>query len=112
MRANKRWTAEHFSQANPAGPEQGNIPALLRRVAETVEGIGPINVQDLILHTEVTDDGPWHSLTVYFHRPRATRSKRQEQRRMLPPPAKDRRAASPSRPTSRSTRSRVKRAPG
>jgi hypothetical protein len=44
-------TAEHFSQANPAGPGQDDIPSLLRRVAESVEAIGPVEVQDLILHT-------------------------------------------------------------
>lgn len=61
-------TAEHFSQANPAGPGQDDIPSLLRRVAESVEAIGPVEVQDLILHTEMTDNGPWYSLTVYFQR--------------------------------------------
>ena len=61
-------TAEHFSQANPAGPGQDDIPSLLRRVAESVEALGPVEVQDLILHTEMTDNGPWYSLTVYFQR--------------------------------------------
>jgi hypothetical protein len=62
----RKATTEHFSQANPAGLGQDDIPSLLRRVAETVEAIGPVEVEDLILHTEVTDDGPWYSLTVYF----------------------------------------------
>jgi hypothetical protein len=32
-------------------------------------------VQDLLLHTDVTADGPHHSLTVYFHRLRARAAK-------------------------------------
>ena len=77
-----QWTAEHFSQANPAGPGQGDIPSLLRRVAESVEAIGPVEVQDLILHTEVTESGPRYSLTVYFHRLSGTLAKKRKQRKM------------------------------
>jgi hypothetical protein len=40
----------------------------LRRVADTIEEIGPHSIQDLMLHTEVTAEGDWHSLTVYYHR--------------------------------------------
>jgi len=36
-------TAEHFSQANPAGPGQDDIPSLLRRVAKSAEAIGPVD---------------------------------------------------------------------
>ena len=74
----KKWTAEHFSQANPVGRGQGNVASLLRRVATSLEKIGPVEVQDLILHTEVTADGPHHSLTVYFHRWRARPAKNRE----------------------------------
>jgi hypothetical protein len=62
------WPSEHFSQANPEGPEQNDVPALLRRVAETIESMGPVEVQDLVLHNEVTDEGIAPSITVYFHR--------------------------------------------
>ncbi|MFF4957315.1 hypothetical protein [Streptomyces sp. NPDC001222] len=61
------WTIKHFSQANPAGAGQNDVPALLRRVADSVESLGPVEVQDLVLHTEFTGDGPWPSLTVYYH---------------------------------------------
>lgn len=91
-------TAEHFSQANPAGLGQDDIPSLLRRVAESVEAIAPVDVQDLILHTEMTEHGPWYSLTVYFQRLSDTRVKNRKQRE-----------ASLSRPTSRSSRTRPKR---
>jgi len=62
------WIVEHFSQANPAGQGQGDVPALLRRVADSVDALGEVEVQDLVMHTEITEDGSWHSLTVYFHR--------------------------------------------
>jgi hypothetical protein len=67
------WTVEHFSQANPAGEGQGDVPALLRRVADSIDALGQVEVQDLVLHTEVTENGDWHSLTVYFHRPTVLR---------------------------------------
>jgi hypothetical protein len=62
------WSIEHFSQANPIGEGQDDVPALLRRVAESIEALGDVRVQDLLMHTEVTAEGEWHSLTVYFHR--------------------------------------------
>lgn len=61
------WTARHFTQANPQGPGQGDAAELLRRVAESIEGLGPVEVQDVTFHTEITEDGAWHSMTVYFH---------------------------------------------
>src|SRR5262245_54941885 len=63
----KSCDIRHFSQANPAGPKQNDVPALLRRVAKSVEELGEVGVQDIVFRTEVTEDGPWHSLTVYFH---------------------------------------------
>ncbi len=63
------WTVEQFSQANPKGPGQGDVPALLRRVADTLERLGKVEVQDLVLHSEVTEDGfDWPSITVYLRR--------------------------------------------
>ncbi|HEX5594666.1 MAG TPA: hypothetical protein VFX61_01390 [Micromonosporaceae bacterium] len=61
------WTVRHFSQANPAGPGQDSVPALLRRIADTIEQFGKIEVQDLVLRSEVTAEGDWWSATVYFH---------------------------------------------
>jgi len=34
----KSWMIRHFSQANQKGPGQGDVPALLRRVADSIEG--------------------------------------------------------------------------
>lgn len=60
------YPALHFSQANPAGPGQADVPNLLRTVASTIENLGPITVADLILHNESTADGDWPSITVYY----------------------------------------------
>jgi hypothetical protein len=57
----------HFSQANPAGPDQGDVPALLRRVAATIEELGTVTVKDITFENEVTAEGLWPSLTIYFH---------------------------------------------
>jgi hypothetical protein len=62
------WSIEHFSQAGPKGAGQDDVPGLLRRVADAIEALGPVEVADLIMHTEITADGDWPSLTVYFHR--------------------------------------------
>ena len=59
----------HFAQANPKGPGQDDVPSLLRRVADTLEGIPDSTVMDLVLHDEVTEDGSWYSLTVYYSLP-------------------------------------------
>jgi len=46
------------------------VPALLRRVADSIEKLGSIEIQDLILENEVTEEGSWPSITVYFHETR------------------------------------------
>ncbi|MFE4515154.1 hypothetical protein ACFRMQ_13320 [Kitasatospora sp. NPDC056783] len=63
------WTIRHFSQANPAGPGCDSVPALLRRLADSIEALGPVEVQDVVFESETTEHGPWRSGTVYFHLP-------------------------------------------
>ncbi|MEU6240703.1 hypothetical protein [Streptomyces sp. NPDC047024] len=63
------WTVRHFSQANPAGPGCDSMPALLRRLADSIEEFGPVEVQDVVFSWEMTEHGPWRSGTVYFHGP-------------------------------------------
>ena len=53
-------------QANPKGPGQGDVPALLRRVADTLAELGAVEVTGLTLESQSTEDGPWYSATVYF----------------------------------------------
>lgn len=62
-------TVRHFSQANPFGPGQGSVPALLRRLADSIEELGDLEVADVVLHQEITADGDWWSGTVYFYDP-------------------------------------------
>lgn len=66
MNASRDWTAHHFAQANPAGQGQGDVPALLRRVADTIDELGEIEILDLVLHSEITADGAWPSIMVYY----------------------------------------------
>jgi|tagenome__1003787_1003787.scaffolds.fasta_scaffold19410875_2 hypothetical protein len=79
------WTIEHFTQANPAGPGQDDVPALLRRVAAALEGMGTVEVQDVVFHSEVTEHGDWPSVTVYLHRvrPHEPQPDPEPQRRVL-----------------------------
>jgi adenylate kinase len=60
-------TVHHFTQSNPRGPSQHDVAALLRQVADTVEKLRPAKVHDVTFGTEMTEDGPRHHLTVYFH---------------------------------------------
>jgi len=57
----------HFSQANPVSRGEADVPALLRRVADTIESLGVVCVQDVTFENDVTADGLWPSMTVYFH---------------------------------------------
>jgi len=63
------WFIRHFSQANPAGEHQASVSALLRRVADTLDEFDDIEVQHLVMETEITSEGPWPSITVYFSLP-------------------------------------------
>ncbi len=61
-------TIHRLLQGNPRGPGQDDLPALLRRVADTMEELGAVEVSDLTFGTDPTPDGPRCHLTVYFHR--------------------------------------------
>ncbi|GAB3176775.1 hypothetical protein ABT214_19845 [Micromonospora purpureochromogenes] len=60
-------TVRYFATANPVGPGQDDVPALLRRVADTIEELGPVWIQDVTFENEINEHGDWYSLTVYFH---------------------------------------------
>jgi hypothetical protein len=53
--------------ANPKGRGQDDVPKLLRRVAAQLEAEGAVEVQDIVLHTEIDKGKAWPSMTVYFH---------------------------------------------
>jgi hypothetical protein len=69
------WSARHFSLANASDDRPEDLPHLLRRLADHIEaqGIDPMNLLEVTVTSEMTEDGPWWSCTVYGHRMR-TRS--------------------------------------
>lgn len=58
----------HFSQSNPEGPGQGDVAALLRRVADSLDDLGDVDVQDIAFHTAVTAGEDDLTMTVYYNR--------------------------------------------
>jgi hypothetical protein len=63
------WSALHFSQSNPIGFGQWDVPALLCRIADTIDGLGVVGIQDIAFHAELDDDGADRpSMTVYYNR--------------------------------------------
>lgn len=63
----EQWTALHFSQSNPDGEGQGDAAALLRRVADSLDDLGDIDVQDIVFHAAVTEVEDDLTMTVYYH---------------------------------------------
>jgi hypothetical protein len=61
-----RWECHHFSLALADGVDRSDVPALLRHLADTLDGYGPMDVQDITFHTDVTANGFVHNFTVYF----------------------------------------------
>jgi hypothetical protein len=56
-----------FSQSNPAGVDQGDVPALLRRLADSVAALGDVTVEDITFSSSVTDGEDDLTMTVYYH---------------------------------------------
>ncbi len=63
-----KWSIFHFSQSNRSGPGQGNVPNLLRRVAESVDALGDVQVSDITFARYPTDDEDDLRITVFYHR--------------------------------------------
>jgi hypothetical protein len=64
----ENWPSRHFSLANPLKDGGGDLPRLLRRVADAIEdqAIQPDEILDLTISSDTTDSGPWWSATVYW----------------------------------------------
>jgi hypothetical protein len=63
------YTCYHFSQNNPFGPDQGDLPALLRRVADSIEELGEIEPLGMVMNVEVSEEGLLPVVTLYYDRP-------------------------------------------
>ena len=63
-----KWTMFVFSQSNPDGEGQGDVAALLRRVADSIDALGDVMVEDMTFSSEVTADERDLNVTVYYHR--------------------------------------------
>ena len=63
-----KWVVNHFTQNNPMGPGQENVTALLRRIADSIDELGEVDVQDICFHREITEEEDVVSMTVYYHR--------------------------------------------
>lgn len=65
----ERWSTFHFSEANPSGPGQRDVAALLRRVAYSLDELGDVQVQDITFWSDPTGDGEDDlRVTVYYDR--------------------------------------------
>jgi hypothetical protein len=64
----REWTINHFSQSNPTGEGQGDVPALLRPVADSIESLGEVTVEDITFSTQVTADERDLTMTVYYYK--------------------------------------------
>jgi hypothetical protein len=63
------WPVSHFAQANPVGPGQDDVPTLLRRVADSIEKLGSVDVRDITFHNDFDPGGdPYLHMVVYYTR--------------------------------------------
>ena len=62
------WKCQHLSLSNPRSSGATDLPKLLRRVATEVSRrrLDPMEILDLVISQEMTEDGPWWSATLYF----------------------------------------------
>jgi hypothetical protein len=62
------WSSQHFSLANPRDDGADDLPKLLRRIADEIEGrqLDPMNILDLTISQEIIESGPWWSASLYW----------------------------------------------
>ncbi len=63
------FSCRHFSLSNAVDSGTSDeLPVLLRHVADAIEdkAIKPMEILDLTVSSEITADGPWWSVTVYW----------------------------------------------
>jgi hypothetical protein len=62
------WVCRHFSLSNPRDDRSTDLPHLLRRLADEIDQqqIKPMDILDLTISSEMTEDGPWWATTIYW----------------------------------------------
>jgi hypothetical protein len=60
------WTISHFSHSSPEG--KAAVSALLRRVADSIESLGDVEVEGITFTRSPTDAEDNLTLTVYYYR--------------------------------------------
>jgi hypothetical protein len=62
------WSCQHFSLGNPRKDGASDLPRLLRRFADEIEirQIKAMDILDLTVSQEMTEDGPWWSTSLYW----------------------------------------------
>lgn len=62
------FPGRNVSLSNPEHDGATDLPRLLRRVADLieVEDITPMELLDVVVHHDMTGDGPWWSVTVHW----------------------------------------------
>ena len=64
MKRSKAW---YFSLSNPLGPQQADVPDLLRRLADNLESQRPIEVLGLTFSIDLDPEAnDWPKFTVYY----------------------------------------------
>ena len=58
----------NFSLGNPEGNGQGDVAKLLRSLADVIEAMFDVQVQDITFASAVTTGGDDLTFTVYHHR--------------------------------------------
>ena len=64
------WPVRHFALSNPSGPGQGDVPGLLRALADKLEKLPDIELLDIVFKSNPTDTEDDLSVTVYFVEPK------------------------------------------
>ncbi|NYJ75883.1 hypothetical protein [Allobranchiibius huperziae] len=67
--ASPSYPCRHFSVCNAQGPTSNDLPLLLRRLADSIEGADFATSQVLDVHIsgdEITEYGSWWRATVYW----------------------------------------------
>jgi hypothetical protein len=63
-----KWVTYSFSLSNPTGPGQGSVSALLRRLADQLDGLGEVEIIDISFSSQPTGEENDLRMTVYYQR--------------------------------------------